>query len=633
MRLKILISLCCLFLCMIVTAQTSRKSARAYRSAMYYQAAKNKEEACRKMLRAIKKSPHSPAAYSQLGEWYFEQHNFSQAARIFRAASAKCKNGQRQFAKPLAKSLLYCTLPDSALMLINTYTDNKPCGEWEKMKAQALFEKQAIIRSSPIWPVSLGERVNSPDPELFPFITYDTGTLYFTRRVNNMDDDFYRAYADSCGGWFYALNMGSPPNTPDQESAQFISADGHYLFFTRCENRSEDGWAEGGCDLFISYRVNVDSDWTTAQPFGSTINTVDYEGMPSLSPDNRELFFVSDRPGGYGGYDIWVSRFEDGLWQLPVNAGPGVNTSGNETAPFIAMDNKTLYFTSDGHPGMGGTDIFMSKRVADTVWPPAINLGYPINTPNDEKSECVTANGTKLYFASDRNGPAGNFDLFAADLPPGEQPLPTGFIEGYVYDSISKALLNYAIIHVCNAVTGDTIYQFQSNRGDGSFSMVLPLGITYAVNTARMGYTEVNDTILFDRQYAARTLEKNIVMLASDYVKPLDDTLIATLHFDVNRAELSDSDKATIQKAIAPWAKEKEITMYVNGYTDNTGTPMLNEELSYKRAKIVSKEVIAQGFDESLVHSKGWGEAKMIASNDTEEGKSTNRRVEIIIRH
>ena len=392
-----------------------------------------------------------------------------------------------------------------------------------------------------------------------------------------------------------------------------------------------NGWAEGGCDLFMAYRVANDSDWTIAQPFGATINTPFYEGMPSLSPDNRLLFFVSDRPGGYGGFDIWYSRFEDGLWQLPVNAGPEINSKGNETAPYINPDNRTIYYTSDGWPGMGGSDIFVSHRIDDTTWGQCINLGYPINTAHDEKSECVTLDGKTMFLASDRNGPAGNYDIFEAPLPGYLQPIPVSYVKGYVYDSLTNERLNFAAITISNAVNGVPIYQFHSNRGDGSYLITLHQGNTYAIRTERMSYTSVYDTLVLDKQYL-KPLEHNISMVPAGYLRPINDTLIATLHFEVNHTELSDSDKAVIYRAVLPWLEEKGIVMYVNAYTDNTGTPMINEELSYKRAAIVAKEIVSLGIDEASLQSKGWGEAKMVAPNDTEDGQRKNRRVEVIVK-
>ncbi len=583
------------------------------------------------MEQAIAKDPTNSDAYSTLGQWYFEAHRFSLAAETFKRGSSHCKKGARQFARPLAKCYLYAGQPGSALFLINNYSTGADSAEWNKLRTQAYFIEQALATQLPEWPVNLGIRINTPDPELFPSMAVDTQELYFTRRVNNSDEDLFRAHADSCGGWFNALNMGVPPNSPDQESAMFVSADGHYMFFTRCENRSEDGFAEGGCDLFMAYRTAEDSDWTIGQRFGATINTPDYEGMPSLSPDNTELYFVSNRKGGYGGYDIWISRFEDGLWQDPVNAGPAINTAGNETAPYIDADNKTLFFTSDGWPGMGGTDLFMSHRIADNRFSQATNLGYPINTACDEKSECVTPDGQRLLFASDRNGPSGNYDIYEANIPDKVKPVPVSYIQGIVYDSISKLPLNYASIYIRNRATGDTVAHVQSNRGNASFLITLHLGNTYTIHTARMGHTDVDDTITFNEDYLHTPLTHNVAMLPSDYVAPVNDSLIAVINFDVNRVELTDEEKADLRKAIAPWTGERSYILYVNAYTDNTGTPMINEELSTKRANIIAKTLISLGAEESFIRAKGWGEAKMIAPNDTEENQRKNRRVEIVI--
>ena len=634
MLLRIVLCIYCLFISFAVSAQKTKKSTRYYSKAIGYEAARKKDLACRSLAKAIAKDPKDPDAYALLGQWYFELHKFKEAADVFRQATLKCRNGAKRFAKPYARCLIYAGKADIALQIININYDVKDRDGWERLLAQANFVRQAMLMRSSDWPQNLGCRINSDDPDLFPSMAVDTETLYFTRRVSDIDDDLFKANADSCGGWFYARNLGDPPNSPSQESSQFISADGHYLFFTRCDNRSEDGIAEGGCDLYMAYRASNQADWTIAQPFGSTINTPYFEGMPSLSPDNRELYFVSDREGGYGGYDIWISRFENGLWQLPINAGPSINTSGNETAPYIAVDNKTLYFTSDGWPGMGGSDIFMSRKLGDTTWVTAMNLGYPLNTPFDEKSECASMDGKKLYFASDRNGPPGNYDIFESELPEYNKALPVSYLHGFVYDSLSKERLNYASIYISDRKTGENLYQFQSNRGDASFLIVLQTGHTYIFHTERMGYTEIFDTIYFSGQYQQQPLEHNVVMLPTDYVeiKPINDSLIATLHFDVNRVEMSDEDKSVIRNAISPWLEEKGVVFIVNAYTDNTGTPMINEELSYKRASIVAKTVLTFGIDETSVMSKGWGEAKMLADNGTEEGRRKNRRVEIIIR-
>lgn len=609
-----------------------RRSAHFYNKAETNWSEYQRNAACAAMERAVKKDPRSPDAYSQLGRWYFQRHKFTDAARVFSQASVKCKNGKKDFAMPLARSLLYDRLPDSALKIIETYATMKDSAEWGKLRRQALFVHKALTNILPMWPRSLSLRVNSAYPDIFPTMMIDSSVLYFTRRDKGMNEDFYVAHMDTCGEWLDADNMGAPLNTPANEGALFISADGHYLFFSRSDNRSENGWAEGECDLFMAYRVAVDSPWSTPQQFGATINTPAFEGMPSLSPDNNELYFVSDRPGGYGGKDIWISRHEEGVWQLPVNAGPTINTAGDETAPYIALDNKTLFFASDGQPGMGGKDLFIVKRQKDGKWGNAVNMGYPINTPCDEESECMTLNGKKMIFSSDRKGPAGDFDLHEVDLPIDLQPEPVSYVQGYVYDSISKDKLNSASIYVIDAAKGDTVYHFLSNRGDASFLMPLTMNTTYAIHTAHIGYTEVMDTFKFDKQYIAQPLTHNVAMLTYDYVKPINDSMIAMIHFNANQVALPDSDVATIQKALEPFMQDKSIIIYVNAYTDITGTPMINDELSTRRANTVAAFISGMGMDNMEVHAKGLGESKMIATNDTEEGQRMNRRVEIILR-
>ena len=633
MRLKALFFFIGMFCAVSALGQSHpRRAAHFYNKAEKSWADFQRNAACRRMELAIKKDPASPEAYAQLGQWYYIRHRFEEAERTFTLASARCPNGKKRFAMPRALSLLAIRLPDSALKVIDEFASVKDSAEWSRMRRQALFMRQALVNILPQWPSALGGRINSPYPDMFPSMMVDSQVLYFTRRVKNMDEDLYVAHADTCGEWLDADNMGAPANTPDNESAQFISADGHYLFFSRSDNRSENGWAEGGYDLFMAYRISVDSSWTTPQPFGATINTPAYEGMPSLSPDDNELYFASDRPGGYGGFDIWISRHRDGVWQLPVNAGPNINTPGNETAPFAALDNKTLYFTSDWLPGMGGKDIFVAHRLNDYTWGHTTNLGYPINTACDEESACMTLNGHKMVFASDRAGPAGDYDLYEVNLPRDLQPAPVSYVAGYVYDSITKARLNSAAIYIIDARKGDTIYHFMSNRGDATFLLPLSMNTTYAVHTAHIGYTEVRDTFSFDRQYLTAPFRHDVAMLPYDYVAPINDSLIATIHFNSNQVALPDSDVATIRNALTPFMQDKAVIVYVNAYTDITGTPMINDELSTRRASAVAALINGWGLDNMEVHAKGWGESKMIATNDTEEGQRMNRRVEIILR-
>lgn len=610
-------------------AQTENRAQKWYNKALQLEMKKEHEEARRTMEKAIEEDRTHIEAYSMLGNWYFNDHNFPKATEIFRKAYTGTKRGYALFAYPLAKSLIASGEPGEALSVINNAASNSK--EWRALKEQAFFVQREMNRKWKDTVTNMGFAINTGDAEMFPWISTDEKQLYLTRRRNNSDEDFYVAEMDTCGEWYSARNMGSPPNTADQEAAQMISADGHYLFFMRCENRSLNGWAQGGCDLYMAY--TADSNWSVPQSFGATINTPAYEGMPCLSPDNRELYFVSNREGGYGGMDIWVSRFENGLWQAPRNLGPNINTAGNETAPFLHIDNNTLYFSSDGRTGFGGADLFFSQKVTDSTWSVARNMGMPINSAADESSLCVSIDGKHIYFSSDREKAAGDFDVYKMNLPEALQPVPVHLVKGYAYDSLSKERLNYASVFVRDAATGQDIYHFNSNRGDGSFTMTLIAGKKYALHTDRVSYLDGEDTLDLAGLPAGTTTWHNIALLPSDYIAPVNDSLIATIYFPINSQKLSDSDKYIISAALEPWLDNAgAYIFYVNGYTDNSGTPMINEELSYLRAHLVSSMLLSMGINEMNIHTKGWGEANPITDNDSEEGKNRNRRVELIIR-
>ena len=604
------------------------EQARAlYNAALQFKAKKRIDKAVKIWNNLIHDYPSFPDAYSTLGQYYYEQHQYKEGIRVFRKAISSCPNGDKAFARPLTLCLLGDYKADSALLLINSMGNN---GNVADLKQRALFIQDALRKRLKDEVFNMGPRINSTSPEMFPSMGADTQIIYFTRRHNNMDEDFYYALPDSCGGWYTAQNMGHPPNTADQESAQMMSADGHYLFFTRCENRSENGWGQGGCDLYMSYRS--DSVWSVPESFGATINTPDFEGMPWLSADNRELYFCSNRPGGYGGFDLYVTRFEEGLWQAPRNLGPEINTAGNEGSPYLHIDGQTLYFSSDGLQGMGGKDLFMCRRINDTTWSKPVNMGYPINSTDDENSIYVSLDAKKMYFSSDRDSVAGNYDLYETHLPPALQPNPVSYFKGYVLDSLSKEKLTYATIVVSDAKSKKALYRFVSNRGDASYMITLPLGHKYRLDIERMGYQPWSDTITLTKQNFQHPIEKNISMLPLDYIPPINDTLLFSIHFPLNSIKLSDSDKVQINRMLEPWIMEKGIVFYVNGYTDNTGTPIRNEELSTKRANLIAREIKNKGFDEINIRSKGYGEAKPLRGNDTEEDRFMNRRVEVVIR-
>lgn len=629
MQARYLFLVLCILAAMPLLAQPSPRAQKFFRKGQYCKAKRDTANAYRYLKKAIAEELAYEEAYSTLGKWYYDAKLYHQAGDIFAQAARYCPKGKSNFSLPAGRSYLMAQKPDTALQWLAGASDaNK---EVQKLKKQAALIMDMQTRQDTTQVVNLGIRINSNYPELFPSLSADRNTLYLTRRVNGRNEDFFLSHPDSCGGWLTARNMGYPPNTAAQESAHTVSADDHYLFFMRSDNRSENGWGRGGCDLYLAYRVSPDSAWSVPESFGATINTPAFEGMPSLSPDITDLYFASDRPGGYGGMDIWVSHFSFGLWQLPKNLGPEINTPGNETAPFICTDNKTLFFASDAHPGLGGSDLFMSRKIQDTLWTTPKNLGFPINSTFDENSMYVSPDGTETYFASDRNKVAGDLDIYQATLPGSFAPEPTVFVLCYIYDSITKDVASYGSITLYDSL-GNELAMYHSNRGDGSVLMSLPLNTIFNYEIKAFSYQAVQGSLFFTEACTPSCI-RNMALLPQGYVRPTTDTPVLTIFFPRNITELSENQVQQLQEAIAPWKDMPDITVFVNSYTDNSGTPMINMQKSTIRANSILEALQATGVFIEHIQATGFGEENPLVPNDSPENQDKNRRAEVVIRY
>ena len=275
------------------------------------------------------------------------------------------------------------------------------------------FALNAISNPVPFEPINLGNNINSQMSEIGPALSAENDKLVFTRRVeeNNKDpqEDFY--YSDKVDGkWQKAIAFPYPLNTNENEGALSFSTDKTLLVYTAC-NR-EGGY--GSCDLYYGY-----NDLNKLEFFniGKSVNSKYWDSQACFSSDRKYLYFVSNRPGGYGGTDIWISEITKNGFSPAYNAGPIINTSKDEMSPFIHADNLNLYFSSKGHIGMGDYDLFISKRDSvSTNWKEPINLGYPINDHKSQNSLIVSSDGKTAYFNSSLDG-YGLDDIFYFDLP------------------------------------------------------------------------------------------------------------------------------------------------------------------------------------------------------------------------
>jgi hypothetical protein len=309
--------------------------------------------------------------------------------------------------------------------------------------------------------------------------------MVFTRRVDGKDEDFYESNFIN-GAWSKSKPLAGKVNTNLNEGAQCISQDGQWIIFTGC-NYPE---GEGSCDLYISYKTK--NGWSEAENLGPVVNTDFWESSPTLSPDKRDLYFASGMAGGLGGRDIWVvHRLANGKWSRPENLGAAINTSADESCPFMHADNETLYFNSNGHRGYGSTDLFFAKKVSDSTWQMAENLGYPINTIDDEGSLIVAADAVTAYYASDRRDTKGGLDLYTFKLREDVRPLKTLWVKGKVFDKKTQQGLPSSV-ELTDIKSRRLISKVQTDE-DGNYLTTLPVGKDYAFNVNRKGYLFYSD--------------------------------------------------------------------------------------------------------------------------------------------
>ncbi len=466
---------------------------------------------------------------------------------------------------------------------------------------------------------NLSPNINSSDLEYFPSVTIDGKKIIFTKRIGN-DEDFYESALIN-GEWTKATPLEGRINTNLNEGAQNVSQDGQVLIFTGC-NYPE---GEGSCDLYISYKTKTGS-WTEPENMGPIVNTDFWESSPSLSPDKKELYFSSGRPGGYGGKDIWVTRKNlNGKWGRPENLGEDINTPGDEGCPFMHADNQTLYFNSNGHPGYGTTDLFLSRKT-DQGWEVPTNLGYPINTIDDEGSLVVASDGTTSYYASERSDSKGGLDLYTFQLPKELSAQKTLWVNGKVFD---KKTGNGLPSTVELSVPGKNkiISKLQTDE-DGNYLVTLPIGKDYAFNVNRKGYLFFSDNFSLTGTSAdsARTIDIPLQPLEAG-----SEIVLRNIFFNSKEFKLKTESYEELNRVVQLMKENPKLRILISGHTDNVGNPADNLVLSKNRAKAVVNYLSSQGIEMSRLTAKGFGETKPMGSNDNETGKSRNRRTELNI--
>jgi outer membrane protein OmpA-like peptidoglycan-associated protein len=482
------------------------------------------------------------------------------------------------------------------------------------------FSRKAILSPFPFQPVNLGNMVNSMDNEYFPGITADEQVLIFTRLVNGRDEEFYRSTKVN-GKYTFAENMGYPINTERNEGTVSLSADGQYIFYTACNRPG----ANGSCDLFLS---KLDGNtWSEPINLGPPVNSASWESQPCLSFDGRTLYFSSNRPGGYGQSDIWYTTFKGGRWTPPINAGPEINSVGDEQSPYIAKDDQTLYFNSDGHPGMGGVDLFFTRRAADGRWQKPTNLGYPINSDKDETCLVIASNGKDAFLAKEGEDSKGGLDIYSFELYEAARPQKTGYAKGVVFDAVTKKKIS-AKVELIELSSGRVIIESYSNKVSGEFLVCLQGNKNYALNVGAAGYLFYSENFSLQNQDATDPL---VLSVPLQPITPGAKVVLKNIFFESDKFDLKPDSKAELNKLVQFLANNPKVKIEIGGHTDNTGDIAKNSLLSANRSKAVKDYLVATGVPIARLSSKGYADTQPIADNKTIEGRAQNRRTEIKI--
>lgn len=472
------------------------------------------------------------------------------------------------------------------------------------------------------------QTVNTFKAQYFPSITADAGLLAYTvvqespgQRMNH--EDIYISSFEN-GQWSKGEPISPVINTQDNEGTCSISGDGRSMVFTSCfnQNRFSD------CNLYITYKVG--EAWSKPRPLSKKINTRWWESQPSLSSDGRMLYFVSDRPDGLGGKDIWVTTLsESGEWSEPKNLGPTVNTNKEELSPFIHANGTTLYFSSNGHVGMGKHDLYYSEQNGFGSWTQPQNLGYPLNTHKDEVAIVVNPSSTKAYYTKDslRNAKTHYSKIVEFDVPREMKPKHRSyFIRGTVRDSITENTLS-AEVELIDTREERKITQVYSDSVDGRFLLSMPEGGSYAFYVDAAGYLFKSKH--FDVQEGTSkdlSMDIHLMPIESGRVTRLDN-----IFFAFDKYDLLPESETELNKVVRFLRKNPEIRIEIGGHTDNKGSESYNQTLSEKRAKAVRDYLVRQDIAQNRVEYKGYGESQPLVRNNNEENRALNRRIEFKI--
>lgn len=482
------------------------------------------------------------------------------------------------------------------------------------------------------FPENLGFNINTRSSEICPIVTPDGQGLFFIR-VEDPENtggtadysDIYFAKSGADKKWQMAANMKKPLNNNTANAVNSVTPDGNTLFLLHTYNA--DGTFKAG-GLSISNRSG--SSWEV--PADLTIldhyNLNEYNEF-CMSNDKKTIILAVEREGTYGEKDLYVSFNIDGqLWSVPLNLGPVVNTKRGEISPFLAADNATLYFSSDGHPGYGSNDIFLTRRLDETWthWSKPENIGRPINTDDWDAYYSVPASGEFAYFVSSKSG-YGKSDIFKIRLPEMARPNPVVLVKGKVLNQKTKlplkSIINYFDLQDSN-ISGTAM----SNPETGYYQITLPAGRLYGFLASSEKFISVSENVDLKDLGEYKEIERDLYLVPIEIGEKIR---LNNIFFETGKWDLLPESFNELDELVKILSDNPNMVIEINGHTDNVGNDESNLALSQKRAAAVVTYLLGKGIVNTRLDSAGFGETQPVAPNDTEEGRALNRRVEFVI--
>ncbi len=484
-----------------------------------------------------------------------------------------------------------------------------------------------------IIPERLGDNVNTTSKELRPLTSPDGKELYFSRR-NHPDnvggasdnEDIWVSKLDTVTGeWGKAENLSKPINNKHPNFVSAITPDGKSVMLVLGNKYKENGKMAAG----VSISTRIEDGWSVPKNF-SIEN--DYNYSPKANyfiANNRKVLIMSvERDDSYGDRDLYVSFFrEDSTWSDPVNMGPVINTAAEESSPFLAADDKTLYFSSKGFSGFGNDDLFIARRMDDTWtnWSEPQNLGPDINSKDDDQFFMITPSGEYAYYS--RGNKNTDLDIYRLKIPVVYKPAPVILVKGKVINAKTNEPITAKIIYE-QLDTGVEVGYTNADPTTGEYQILLPAGSNYGFLAMKDGFVPLSENIDLQELTEYKEIERDLYLVPIEVGVPFR---LNNIFFDFDKAVLKKESFPELDRMLLLMNENPEMTFEIAGHTDWIGTDAYNNGLSQRRADAVQNYFIEKGIAASRLTSKGYGESRPVATNATDEGRAKNRRVELII--